>query len=97
MLGGIDGNRRGCSNIAFLQYQEQRGKGSEFSTTDGRTADSNIECNCDELECNPNDRVARSRKKKEKKDLNDFNISVFLGARSSLIRIFVGDFSFINN
>jgi len=64
-------------------------------TTHEKTADLNIECNCDELECNPNNRVAWSRKKKRKKDLSDFN-KRFQAQGASRIA-FVGDLSFINN
>lgn len=47
-------------------------------TIHAATADSNIEYNCDELELESEQsgHVA-SQKKKRKKDLSDFNISVF--------------------
>lgn len=64
-------------------------------TTRGATADSNTELWWTWMQSEQSGRAISQKKKKER--LKWLRYKRFLGARSNLIRIFVGDFSFINN
>lgn len=74
-LGGdIDGNGRGCSDIAYLRHQERRRREKEVN------GDSNaIVMNVNAIRTIGSRDLAKGRRKKEtkQKDLSDFDVSGF--------------------